>query len=276
MNDTPKTSGVSRRAMLVGTLRAGAYVAPAVVSAAVVAPVAAVTPAPCTQPVTLAQDAVLYNAAPNFTYNVLLQPNGAGPFLPQGTITTNAAGFGFTTFAVTYDSSQVTFLRLSVIVPGADPVTQPAAPPFDAPLIGLTACPRTALLRMRAFNVPTAAACALGGVPTDWQVFVDASVLNASPNTAYDFYAQPNGSGAFQFVGHGTTNAQGNLLVIAPIAFTGTEPGSVVLNVVPAGAAPTPAAFTATASGGTLTTTICPPPGVTAVTARGAHLVGLR
>src|SRR5262249_28810347 len=71
---------LSRRAMLVGTLRTGAYVAPAIVSASLVAPVAAATPPPCTQPVTLAQDAVLYNAAPNFTYNVLLQPNGTGPF----------------------------------------------------------------------------------------------------------------------------------------------------------------------------------------------------
>jgi hypothetical protein len=241
-----------------------------------IAPVAAVTPAPCTQPVTLAQDAVLYNAAPNFTYNVLLQPNGTGPFLPQGTITTNAVGFGFTTFSVTYDSSQVSFLRLSIIVPGADPVTQPAAPPFDAPLIGLTACPRTPLVRTIAFNVPTAAACAVGGAPTDWQVFVDASVLNASPNTALDFYAQVNGAGAFQLVGHGTTNGQGNVLVIAPIAFTGVAPTSVVVNVVPAGAGATPAGFTATAGGGTLTTTICPPPGVTGANARGARLVGLR
>jgi hypothetical protein len=276
MNETPKTGGLSRRAVLVGALRTGAYAAPAILSAAFVAPVAAATPVPCTQPVTLAQDAVLFNAAPNFSYNLLLQPNGTGPFLPQGSITTNAVGFGFTTFPVTYDSSQVSFLRLSIIVPGADPVTQPAAPPFDAPLIGLTACPRTALVRMIAFTVPTAAACAVGGAPTEWQVFVDASVLNASANTELDFYAQVNGGGTFQLVGHGTTNAQGNVLVIAPIAFTGTAPGSVVVHVVPAGGAATPATFTVTAEGGTLTTTICPPPGVTAATARGARLVGLR
>ncbi len=278
MTSSEQNTGLSRRAVLAGTLRTGVYAAPVILSLSrVTEGVAAATPPPCTEPVALAQDAVIYNAAPNATYNVYLQPNGSGPFTQLGTIATDAVGFGFKLFPVSFDSSTVASLRLTTTVPGADPATQPAAPSFDAPLIGFTNCTtRTARMLTRAFNVPTGAACTAGGTITSYQVFVDAAILNATPNTAYDIYAQVNGTGAFQKVTSGTTNAQGNVTVIAAIGFTGAAPSSVVVNAVVAGASASPAVFTGTASGATLITNLCPPAGITAANATSTRIVGLR
>src|SRR5947209_5935438 len=126
MTDAPRVGRLSRRTLIKRTLRGGAYAAPVILSLGVVTPVVAATPAPCTQPVTLGQDAVIYGAAPSATYNIYAQPNGTGPFTLLGTIGTDAVGFGQRVFPVTYDSSQVSFLRLTATVPGADPGTQPA------------------------------------------------------------------------------------------------------------------------------------------------------
>lgn len=259
--------GLSRRELMKRSLKATAYTAPALLVSPIVAR-AAVTPAPqvCTQPVSFMQDAVLFGAAANTTFDIYYATNLAPTaFVKLGTFTTDALGLAAGAFPLSLDTSRVLSITLGAVLSGAPAV--PSATTFTTTLVSLLACtaggPRAAATFLgQIFQEPTAATCAAGNPPS-YSELVDIGLFNGPANTAYDIYVQPNTitpAGTLVKVGTFTTNAQGNLTVVTPVVITTTATGApttVVVSAVLAGAPPQSPAFSFTATGTTIVTLSC-------------------
>jgi len=283
---------LSRRELMKRGLRAGAYAAPVVLAAAVVAPVAAQalvsaptmvplptstsvplptsTPVPlptmvpavlCAQPVTYLQDFVLTGAAPLATYNVFFRPSNVATFpaSPATTVTTDAQGVGVVTFPVTVDTSVVTSVTIVVTIPGfpASTPTNPASTPFVSNIVTVLACTNGGTrapgnLVSAVFQEPTVCS----GVAQIASNYLDVGIFNATPSTSYDVYIQPNSAGAFTLARAGiVTNSQGNVTVIVPFAATATPATSFNVVAVLAGS---PASAVVLTRGAVVVNIACP------------------
>lgn len=267
MMEDDTRAGWSRRELLKRTLRVGAYAAPVVLSTTLpAAPIAAATPAPalCTQPVAFLQDAILLGVAPGSAYTVYAQLSNAGAPSAIGTFTADALGVAAGVFPLSLDTSAVTSVTLSVFLTGTAPPAPPAAT-FVSTLVTALACTAgggraASRLLARVVQEPTAAACGSGTL-NQWQELVDVNLVNATATTAYDVYIQAyNGLTGFAKAGTLTTNAQGNAGGVLPVTIATAvgAPTAVTVNIVPAGAAPTSATFTAIAAptGSLITSTL--------------------
>lgn len=266
-------NGVTRRAVIRRSLQAGAYTAPVVLSAMTVRPVGAQvtmptptpTPTPppgpmpvlCMQPVAFEQDLLLFNAAPNVTYDIYYTTNmgapaGATRLMPS--ITTDAAGVGGQVYSLALNSSTTSSVTLFVTVAGQPPTN--AATTRVSTLITALACTAGAA---------RAAASLLGFIVQEPAsggnrlTFVDAGLFNAAISTQYDLYIRVNGGAAVK-VTTVTTNAQGNSTAITSLSVAATAT-SVQLLAVLAGASPTTPLFTTTVSGSTPVVAPAPAPG---------------
>jgi len=279
--------GLSRRAMIKGTLAAGVYAAPVILSSARVAAAslpsgAAVLPSPTPLPLplptetpvlpfpvtlTFGQDALLTDAGAGASFDVYytLSTQPAGMLTLLGTITTDRFGFGANVgnniFPLTVDARVVTSVTLTYILSGNPPTSPPAAI-FTSTLVaalnpvnGMRQAVRFVGLVVQE---PTVAACQTGSL-NQFTEIVNVAILNAMPGVLYTISVQPNTHVAPVVVTTATTNADGNVTVVAatPTAVTsGTTPTAVVVTAVPANGGAT---LTLTASGGngTLTTIGC-------------------
>ena len=290
MKNEERGHGLSRREMMKGTLKVGVYAAPVILSSGHVAaaaslpsgtpvptatslpvPIPTSTPIPTPPPfpvtLTFGQDALLTGAGPRASFDVYYtlsnQPAGTLTFL--GTITTDRFGFGGdfgnNTFPLTVDARVVTSVTLTYILSGNPPTSPPAAI-FTSTLVaalnpvnGMRQAVRFVGLVVQE---PTVAACQVGPL-NQFTEIVDVAILNAMPGVLYTISVQPNTHVAPVVVTTATTNADGNVTVVAatPTAVTsGTTPTAVVVTAVPANGGAT---LTLTASGGngTLTTIGC-------------------
>ncbi len=273
--------GLSRRAVIRRSLRAGAYAAPVVLSAVTVRPVGAqvtpppatatavpptVTPVPavlCMQPVAFSQDLLLFNAAPNVMYNVFATPsNTPGVFNALGSITTDSFGVGEAVFSLALNTSVVTSVTLTVVVAGQPP-TNPATTRVST-LVAALACtaggPRAAASLIGFIVQEPAGGTCTGGAPA-YLDFVDAGLFNALSNTAYDLFIRINGTGTPIPVTSVTTNAAGNSTTITQVTVNGAAATSVQLIAVRAGGSPLTPLFSATVGGANLIALGCPAPG---------------
>lgn len=260
--------GITRRDLMKTSLKAGAYAAPVVLASLPVPAVSAATPAPtlCGTTVTFTQDVALFNAAPGTAYDVYAAPNGIGPTKVLSLTADATFGAAFGVFSMTVPSSGVTFITISVVLAGSPPT--PALASFNSTLVGTVACtaggPRAAAVVIgRAFQETTNC----GGPASTYTVTLDVAVQNTAPSTSYDVYYQPNNAAPAGFAKAGTftTNAAGNITQLFTVTVntaTPTPPSSIVINVVPAGAAATPPTFTRTLSGSGIVNVACFP-GVT-------------
>jgi hypothetical protein len=238
-------------------LKAGAYAAPVILSASVPAiGVAAATPAPGA--VTFSQDAVITGAASGAVFDVYytLSSQPATTLTLLGTVTADRFGFGGGVFPLTVDPTTVTSVKLTYILHG-NPSTSPPAATFTSNVAGLLSR-TTATFAGIVVQEPTVAACQVGPL-NQFTEYIDVAIIKGTPNTAYDFYVQPNTLGTPVKVTTATTNGNGNVTVFAPTPapVTTATPTSVVVTAVLAGGSPATPAFTLTASGGTLTTIPC-------------------
>lgn len=265
-------TGLTRRGVIRRSLQAGAYAAPVVLSAVAVRPVGAqvtrptATPVPtatsvptatmvpmvlCMQPVTFEQDLLLFNAAPGATYDIFSTTNMGAPATATrlGSITTDAAGVGGAVFPLALNTSTTTSVTLFVSVAGQPPTN--AAATRVSTLVTALAC---------AAGGPRATASLIGFIVQETtgmgqlNDFVDAGLFNVTPNTAYDLFIQPNGTGTPIRVTTVTTNAAGNSTTITPVMVSGPAATSVQLIAVLAGASPNTPLFTTTVSGTQLVT----------------------
>ena len=128
--------GLSRRAMLRGTLKAGVYAAPIILSSTHVAaaPLPSGTPFPAT--ITFGQDAILTNTGANASFDVYytLSNQPATMLTLLGTIKTDSFGFGGGVFPLVVDSRVVTSVTLTYILSG-NPSTSPPAATFTSNLV---------------------------------------------------------------------------------------------------------------------------------------------
>jgi len=278
--------GLSRRGMIKGTLAAGVYATPVILSSARVAAAAslpsgaAVLPSPTPLPLptetpvlpfpvtlTFGQDALLTDAGAGASFDVYytLSTQPAGMLTLLGTITTDRFGFGANvgnnTFPLTVDARVVTSVRLTYILSGNPPTSPPAAT-FTSTLVAALSPVNGMRQAVRFVGLvvqePTVAACQVGPL-TQFTEYVDVAILNAMPGVLYTISVQPNTHVAPMMVTTATTNADGNVTVVAatPTAVTsGTTPTAVVVTAVPANGGAT---LTLTASGGNgnLTTIGC-------------------
>ncbi|MGI8689020.1 MAG: hypothetical protein ACR2M3_10610 [Thermomicrobiales bacterium] len=274
MKNEERGHGLSRREMLKGTLKAGGYAAPAILSLSALAPVGAAnpssppTPTPTSVPpppptpfiLTFGQDALLTNTGAGASFDVYYtlsnQPAGTLTFL--GTITTDRFGFGGGVFPLTVDASKVTSVTLTYILHGNPPTSPPAAT-FTSTLVSAL----TPVNGMRppltfvglVVQEPTVAACNPGPL-NQFTEYVDVAILNAMPGITYTIFVQPNTLTAPVQVTTATTNGDGNVTVFAatPAPVMTTTPTSVVVTAVPTGGGTT---LTLTASGANLVTIPC-------------------
>ena len=246
-----------------GTLKAGVYAAPVILSSGRVAaaPLPSGTPFPAT--LTFGQDALLTNTGANASfavyYTLSTQPTGTRTLL--GTIMTDAFGFGGGVFPLTVDARVVTSVTLTYILSG-NPSTSPPAATFPSTLVAALTPVNGARQPVRFVGLvvqePTVAACQVGPL-NQFTQYVDVAILNAGPGVTYTISVQPNTHVAPVVVTTATTNADGNVTVFAatPTPITsGTAPTTVVVTAVPTGGGPM---LTLTASGanGNLTTIGC-------------------
>lgn len=255
MNAIQRHALTRREAMKLG-LKAGAYATPVILSATIpVAGVAAATPAPGVT--SFGQDALISGAGANAVFDVYytLSNQPATSLTLLGTVTTDRFGFGGNVFPFTLDPSTLTSVKLTYILHG-NPSTSPPAATFTSNLV--TALNGTTRFVGLVVQEPTVTACQVGPL-NQFVEYIDVAIVKGSPNTAYDFYVQPNTLGAPVKVTTATTNANGNVTVFAPTpsAVTTTTPTSVVVTAVLAGGSPSTPAFTLTATGATLTTIAC-------------------
>ena len=266
--------GLTRRTVIRRSLQAGAYTAPVVLSAITVRPVGAqvtmptVTPVPtatlipmvlCMQPVAFGQDLLLFNAAPNVTYDIYYVTNmgpaaSATRLMPS--ITTDAAGVGGQVYNLALNSSTTTSVTLIVTVAGQPP-TNPATTRVST-LVTVLACTAGAA---------RAAASLIGFIVQESAVagnrltFVDAGLFNAAVNTMYDIYIRVNGGAAVK-VTTVTTNAAGNSTAITSLNVAATAT-TVQLIAVLAGASPATPLFSTIVAGSSLVALPAPAPGAT-------------
>ncbi|MHB8646968.1 MAG: hypothetical protein ACYDAR_14355, partial [Thermomicrobiales bacterium] len=256
---TPSNRDLTRRDLLKKTLRAGVYAAPVILSVAAVNPVAAAT---SLGPffVSFGQDALLTGAGAGATFDVYYTASNEAPgtFHLLGSFMTDAFGFGGTIFALTLDSANVTSVKLTYVLTGNPPTN--AAAIFTSTLIAglapVNGARGPATLAAIVVQEPTVQACQVGPL-NRYNEYVDAALLNATPNTAYDIYAQPNTLGAPVKVTTATTNAQGNVTVLMPVLMATVTASAVVVSVVLAGGSPSAPLLTTMVSGANLTTIPC-------------------
>lgn len=255
------TAGLSRREMIKGTLKAGVYAAPLVLSSGRVAAAPAVpTPPPFPATIAFGQDALLTNTGANASFDVYytLSTQPAGMLTLLGTIATDRFGFGGGVFPLTVDARVVTAVKLTYILTGNPPTSPPAAA-FTSALVAALAPVNGARGPVRFVGLvvqePTAAACQVGPL-NQFVEYVDVAILNAAPGVAYTIFVQTNQHTAPVVVTTATTNSDGNATVFAGVVtpVVAATPTSVVVTAVPAGGGAT---LTLTASGGTLTTIGC-------------------
>lgn len=257
---------LTRRAAMKGALKAGAYVAPVVLSTTTVsAAVAAATPPPPSTIVSFLQDYGLTATGARATFDVSATPLNAagqpvGAAVALNPFTTDSFGVGGMDFPLTLDTSVVKAVLLTYVL-HVTPTPPPAATVTSmlvaavAPVNGM---PPPARLVGLVVQEPTVTACQIGPLTTFTET-LDVALINAQPNTAYDFYAQPSGVVAPVKVGTATTTAQGNtaLYATSPVVTVASVPTSVTVTAVLAGAPATPALYTLTASGARLMTIDC-------------------
>ncbi|MCA1666053.1 MAG: hypothetical protein LC793_01335 [Thermomicrobia bacterium] len=260
------TSGLTRREIMKRTLKAGAYAAPLILSASTLSSVAAALPSqPSSSVVSFFQDTGITDVGARARFDVSFTPLDAtgkptAPTAFLGSFITDQFGVGGAPFPLTLDTSVVKAVQLTYTF-HATPTPPPSAT-FTSNLIAAVAPVNgrrsPAQLLGLVVQEPTVAACQKGPLTTFTET-LDVALVNVLPGTAYDFYAQPNGLGAPVKVGTATTNLQGNIAVFAvsPSVTSASAPTSVVVTAVLAGASPTPAPYTLTASGATLVTVDC-------------------
>lgn len=285
-------SAVTRRGAMKVALKGAAYTAPVILGTTTpLAGISAATPpalVTCVQPVTFTDGYVLpANPGQTLDFYITLNTDPAGTFRPIGSATADA--FGVVNFSVILilNTSAVTSYTITDVPHGTTPTA--TSDHVSTDFISVVACtaggPRAAIgLFGFVLIEPTLAAC--GGIgPPQFNALLNYGIYNGPPNTTYDVYIQPKNitpAGTFLKVATVTTNAQGNAditltttvpySVVAPPSYT----ASMIVNIVPAGAAPQ-AAFltdTATFTDGSLAGVTCPngqpPPGVTAQQAKVA------
>jgi len=285
--------GLSRREIMKGTLKAGVYAAPVILSSGRVAaatslpsgtpvptatslpsgtpvptatslPTSTSTPTPILFPVTLTfgQDALLTDAGPRASFDVYYtlsnQPPGTLTFL--GTITTDNFGFGGGVFPLTVDARVVTFVTLTYFLSG-NPPTSPPVTTFMSTLVSalnpVNGMRQPVTFGRLVVQEPTAAACQTAPTaPTQFTEYVDAAILNAMPGITYTIFVQSNRHTTPVMVTTATTNVDGNVTVFAGALtpLVGATPTSVVVTAVPTNGGPT---LTLTASGASLVTIPC-------------------
>ncbi len=256
--------GLSRREMMKGTLKAGVYAAPVILSSgrvAAAAPLPSGTPFPAT--LTFGQDALLTDTGARAVFDVYytLSNQPAGTLTLLGTLPpTDRFGFGGSVFPLTVDARVVTSVTLTYILSG-NPSTSPPAATFTSTLVAALN-PVNGMRQPVRFvggvvQEPTVAACQIAPAsPTQFTENVDVAILNALPGITYTISVQSNRHTAPVVVTTATTNADGNVTIVAGIVtpVVVATPTSVVVTAVPTGGGPT---LTLTASGATLTTISC-------------------
>lgn len=257
--------GLSRRAIMQGTLKAGVYAAPVILSSGRVAaaPLPSGTPFPAT--LTFGQDALLADTGARAVFDVYytLSNQPAGTLTLLGTLPpTDRFGFGGSVFPLTVDARVVTSVKLTYILSG-NPSTSPPAATITSNLVSALNPVNGMRQPVRFVGLvvqePTVAACQIApALPTQFTEYVDVAILNALPGITYTIFVQSNRHTAPVVVTTATTNADGNVTVFAGVVtpVVVATPTSVVVTAVPTGGGPT---LTLTASGanGNLTTISC-------------------
>lgn len=293
MKNEERGHGLSRREMMKGTLKAGVYAAPVILSSGHVAaaaslpsatsfptatslpsgspfptdtppPIPTPTPTPPPFPVTLTfgQDALLTGAGPRASFDVYYtlstQPATMLTFL--GTIITDNFGFGGGVFPLVVDTRVVTSVKLTYFLSGNPPTSPPIAT-FTSTLVSalnpVNGARQPVTFVGLVVQEPTAAACQIAPAsPTRFTEYVDVAILNATPGITYTIFVQSNLHTTPVLVTTATTNADGNVTVFAGVLapVVVTTPTSVVVTAVPTGGGAT---LTLTASGTNLVTIPC-------------------
>ncbi|MDQ6908848.1 MAG: hypothetical protein M3176_18680, partial [Chloroflexota bacterium] len=257
--------GLSRREMIKGTLKAGVYAAPVILSSGRVAAQSLPSGTPFPATITFGQDALLTNTGANASFAVYstLSTQPVGTLTLLGTITTDGFGFGGGVFPLTLDTRAVTSVKLTYILSGNPPTSPPAAT-FTSTLVAALRPVNGARGPVTFVGLvvqePTAAACQVGPL-NQFTEYVDVAILNAPPGIMYTIFVQPNTLGAPVVVTTATTNGQGNVTVFAPTPAAVTSasvPTAVVVTAAPpAGSGLPTLTLTASATNGNLTTIGC-------------------
>lgn len=252
--------GLSRREMMKGTLKAGVYAAPVILSSGRVAAQSLPSGTPFPATLALGQDALLTNTGANASFDVYstLSTQPATMLTLLGSFTTDRFGFGGAVFPLVVDARAVTSVKLTYLL-GGNPPTSPPAATFTSSLVAALGPVNGARGPVRFVGLvvqePTAAACQ-PGPPGQFTEYVDVAILNAPPNATYTIAVQSNRHTAPVVVTTVTTNADGNATlfagVVTPVVVA--TPTAVVVTAVPTGGGAT---LTLTASGATLTTIPC-------------------
>ncbi len=247
-----------------GTLKAGVYAAPVILSSGRVA-AASLPSGPFPATLTFGQDALLSNTGAGAVFDVYytLSNQPAGTLTLLGTLPpTDRFGFGGSAFPLTVDARVVTSVTLTYILSG-NPPTSPPVTTFTATLVAALNPVNNMRQPVRFVGLvvqePTVAACQIAPAsPTQFTEYVDVAILNALPGITYTISVQSNRHTAPVVVTTATTNADGNVTVFAGVVtpVVVATPTSVVVTAVPTGGGTT---LTLTASGanGNLTTISC-------------------
>jgi hypothetical protein len=245
--------GFSRRELIKRTLKTGAYAAPVILSATIpMVSVSAVTPLAGTA----IQDAVIFGVGHNATFDVLFALN-TGPTGLLGQIVSDNFGVAGGVFAFPPGTNLhgVTTVTLTYFLNvGGVRSALPAAPPFTSGLVGLMNG-QASLLLANILQIPLGCP-----TPAQYSEYVDAAIVNGSPNTAYRIMVQINGTGTPVQAGVITTSAQGHGTGYFPASATSasaTAPTSVVVTAVPVSTGNTFPPLTVNAGAGTLRTLTC-------------------